>query len=156
MKKSLPLLPVSQKAYTSFIERIFRIFTVESQRTSMLIALDRYLMGDKSYAGDLAPECAMAFEMLRFDIDLAIARSASARLRARQRKENTACGNLPSTHDRRISAKVDSSEPVSPEEKEGEGESLPFIRPKSRRQRRAETRLSKPKKKWSGLGKKRG
>ncbi|MDE6393797.1 MAG: hypothetical protein K2K77_00515, partial [Duncaniella sp.] len=83
MKKCTNTLPISQKAYQSFIDRINAIVGKSQQRRMMLDALDRYLRGDGSdYKSDLDATCAMAFEFLRVDIDAAIRRSTAARSRA--------------------------------------------------------------------------
>ena len=88
MKKTTILRPVSAKAYAGFVERINLVFADSDRRASMLIALGKYLDGDRdNYAAGLTAECRVAFEMLRFDIDLAIARSAKARMRRSRRAE---------------------------------------------------------------------
>lgn len=80
--------PVSQKAYCDFLERISIVFPDLSIRVCIIAAMDKYLEGDRLwYTRELAPEYVMAFEMLRFDIDLAISRSEKAKERARRRKE---------------------------------------------------------------------
>ena len=77
MKKSTITRPVSPKSYARFVERINLVIADEAKRLSMLSALDRYLSGDRAtYAEGLTPDCALAFEMLRYDIDLAIIRSS--------------------------------------------------------------------------------
>lgn len=87
MKKSTELRPVSRNAYKRFIERINIVITDTVKRVLMLDALDKYLAGNRTdYAAALTAECAMAFEMLRFEIDQAITRSEKARSRARYRK----------------------------------------------------------------------
>ena len=87
MKKSAILRPVSQKAYARFVERITLVVTDASKREAMLAALDSYLDGNRdTYDCNLTPDCVMVFGMLRFEIDLAIARSAKARTRVRERR----------------------------------------------------------------------
>lgn len=91
MKKSTATpLPVSKKAYNRFIERINIVITDTDKRAAMAKALDSYLSGDRTdYAAPLSSECAMVFEMLRFEIDQAITRSERARTRALARKAQT-------------------------------------------------------------------
>ena len=87
MKKSAILRPVSNKAYMRFVERIHIVVTDSAKRRAMLAALDSYLDGNRdTYDSELTPDCVMVFGMLRFEIDLAMARSAKARMRARDRK----------------------------------------------------------------------
>ena len=127
----------------------------------MLIALGKYLDGDKdAYAAELTVECRIAFEMLRFDIDLAIARSAKARMR-RSRKAVTISEDqkdkLMSSH-KAVTADVTSPamndracrEDCDNKDDENAGEkSLPMI---PRRVRRAAAkRLSHPKLRWRKL-----
>lgn len=86
MKKSANLRPVSHKAYARFVERISTVITDSTKQKAMLAALDSYLDGDReTYDRALTPDCAMTFAMLRFEIDLAISRSAKARTRARKK-----------------------------------------------------------------------
>lgn len=55
MKKTTSLRPVSAKAYAGFVERINHVFTDSCRRASMLIALGKYLDGDKdAYAAELS------------------------------------------------------------------------------------------------------
>ena len=76
---------MSQKAYARFVERISLVVTDASKREAMLAALDSYLDGNRdTYDCNLTPDCVMVFGMLRFEIDLAIARSAKARTRVRE------------------------------------------------------------------------
>ncbi len=78
---------MSQKAYARFVERISLVVTDASKREAMLAALDSYLDGNRdTYDCNLTPDCVMVFGMLRFEIDLAIARSAKARTRVRERR----------------------------------------------------------------------
>lgn len=134
MKKSTALRPVSQKAYARFVERINLITRDSGKRAAMLAALDRYLEGDRAtYASGLSPDCVMAFEMLRFDIDLAIACSEKARMRAR--KSKTEVAGQPS--------------PIATDKSQvGQPATVPHI---SRRQRRAITRSITPKSRWRKL-----
>lgn len=161
MKKTTSLRPVSAKAYAGFVERINHVFTDSCRRASMLIALGKYLDGDKdAYAAELTAECRIAFEMLRFDIDLAIARSAKARMR-RSRKAVTisedqkdklmpshkaviADETSPAMNDRACREDCDNKEGENAGEK-----SLPMI---PRRVRRAAAkRLTHPKLRWRKL-----
>lgn len=78
--------PVSEKAYKCFTERI-RLVVRDPER--MIAALDLYLSGDKTtYADGLTEGESITFEMLRFEIDNAIDRSARARQRARARRQS--------------------------------------------------------------------
>ncbi len=66
MKKSTILRPVSAKAYAGFVERINLVFADSDRRASMLLALGKYLDGDRNnYAAGLTVECRVAFEMLQ-------------------------------------------------------------------------------------------
>lgn len=160
MKKTI-LRPVSAKAYASFVERINHVFTDSCRRASMLIALGKYLDGDKdAYAAELTVECRIAFEVLRFDIDLAIARSAKARMRRSRKavtisedqkdklmsshKAVTADVTSPAMNDRACRDDCDNKEGENAGEK-----SLPMI---PRRVRRAAAkRLTHPKLRWRKL-----
>ncbi len=54
MKKSTILRPVSAKAYAGFVERINLVFADSDRRASMLLALGKYLDGDRNnYAAGL-------------------------------------------------------------------------------------------------------
>lgn len=76
--------PISEKAYKSFTERIN---AVAPEPARMITALDLYLSGDRTnYADALTANEKPAFEMLRFEIDRAIDRSARARQRAHHRR----------------------------------------------------------------------
>ncbi len=78
--------PVSQKAYDTFVRRIYAVVPKDNRCADMIDALDKYLDGDReTYADALDEHTAITFEMLRFEIDLAIERSARAR-RPRRRK----------------------------------------------------------------------
>lgn len=160
MKKTI-LRPVSAKAYAGFVERINHVFTDSCRRASMLIALGKYLDGDKdAYAAELTVECRIAFEMLRFDIDLAIARSAKARMRRSRKavtisedqkdklmpshKAVTVDVTSPAMNDRACREDCDNKESENAGEK-----SLPMI---PRRVRRAAAkRLTHPKLRWRKL-----
>ncbi len=79
--------PVSQNAYDTFVRRIYAVVPMDHRCGAMIEALDKYLAGDReTYAAHLDEHTAMAFEMLRFEIDKAIERSARAR-RPRRRKD---------------------------------------------------------------------
>lgn len=89
MKTPTRNLPISAKAYATFVERIDVITDDRYDRMFMIEALDKYLAGDReNYNRRLQREFALAFEMLRFDIDAAIERSKRARQRAEQRKQS--------------------------------------------------------------------
>ncbi len=152
MKKSTITRPVSPKSYARFVERINLVIADEAKRLSMLSALDRYLSGDRAtYAEGLTPDCALAFEMLRYDIDLAIIRSMRARMRARTRK-NESEKNV-ATSETAPNVTTLETQPVTP----GEGESTdsdaqqPLIVPPSRRQRRALLHSLRTKSRWRKL-----
>lgn len=153
MKKSAAIRPVSQKAYVRFVERINLVFTDSGKRESMLAALEKYLNGDKeTYSCGLTPDCVLAFEMLRFDIDLAIARSAKARMRAGRRKESAADVDRLTEMLREIAENYSAEHARDCDEKEvGEDAGKPFVAPKTRRQRRAEARCVRQKSRWRKL-----
>lgn len=157
MKKLTILRPVSEKAYASFVERICHVIADKRKRATMLIALERYLAGDReTYALDLTPDCMFAFEMLRFDIDLAITRSAKARKRVRKGKTqaSVAAPAAEKKHDDMSASAeqaVDTCEKI-PAEPTGEcEEGEKFVRPMTRRQRRQKERWMRPKMRWSKL-----
>lgn len=78
--------PISQKAYDTFVRQIFAVVPKDNRCADMVEALDKYLNGDRdTYASHLDEHTAITFEMLRFEIDKAIERSARAR-RPRRRK----------------------------------------------------------------------
>lgn len=84
---------MSQKAYAGFVGRINLVVTDASKREAMLAALDSYLDGNRdTYDCNLTPDCVMVFGMLRFEIDLAITRSAKARTRVRERRASVSPG----------------------------------------------------------------
>lgn len=138
MKKSTITRPVSPKSYARFVERINLVIADEAKRLSMLSALDRYLSGDRAtYAEGLTPDCALAFEMLRYDIDLAIIRSMRARMRARKRKNVATLEPQPVTSAEGESTDSDAQQPL--------------IAPPSRRQRRALLHSLRTKSRWRKL-----
>ena len=154
MKKTTILRPVSAKAYAGFVERINLVFADSDRRASMLIALGKYLDGDRdNYAAGLTAECRVAFEMLRFDIDLAIARSAKARMRRSRRAETKAA---------RISGKTVEADETSPamsdracdedcankDDENADEKSAPVI---PRRVRRLAKRATRPRMRWRKL-----
>lgn len=152
MKKSVSVIrPVSQKAYARFVERITIIVTDTDKRRAMLAALDAYLSGNRdTYARGLSPDCVPAFEMLRFEIDLAIARSAKARMRAgknrvAEEKQPSAqlCDIAPTEQHEKSPAEDDRADYEIAEEAEGG-----FIAPITRRQRRAFMRGLSVKSRW--------
>ncbi|MDE6393880.1 MAG: hypothetical protein K2K77_00945 [Duncaniella sp.] len=78
--------PISQKAYDTFVRQIFAVVPMDNRCADMVEALDKYLAGDRdTYASHLDEHTAITFDMLRFEIDKAIQRSARAR-RPRRRK----------------------------------------------------------------------
>lgn len=91
MRKSIRTLPVSKKAYRSFVDRINDVLGHGSDNASrMLKALDAYLEGNPEPASRLNAACRLAFGFLRHDIDCAMARSNRARERANRSKVETA------------------------------------------------------------------
>ena len=81
-------LPVSQKAYNRFRERILRVNDLFGLDSSyMLWLFEEYMEGRTHDISEGGLACDLAFEMLRVDIDAAIARSARARRNARLRRE---------------------------------------------------------------------
>ena len=81
-------LPISKKAYNRFRERILRVndlFGLDSNY--MLWLFEEYMEGRTHDISEGGLACDLAFEMLRVDIDAAIARSARARRNARLRRE---------------------------------------------------------------------
>ncbi len=163
MKKSTILRPVSAKAYAGFVERINLVFADSDRRASMLLALGKYLDGDRNnYAAGLTIECRVAFEMLRFDIDLAIARSAKARMRRSRRAEAKLEDHRAEPMAARISRKTVEADETSPAmsdracgedcaNKDGENadeKSAPVI---PRRVRRLAKRATRPKMRWRKL-----
>ena len=81
-------LPISQKAYENFRERIKRInnwYALDA--TNMLRMLDDYLAGDSEPGGGASLIHNIAFLFLREEIDRAMARSTRVRENARRRRE---------------------------------------------------------------------
>lgn len=77
--------PVSDNAYFAFAKRIMAVVHGPNCEL-MLQTLNKYLEGDRlAYADDLDEHLRRTFEMLRFDIDKAIERSARARAIAKKR-----------------------------------------------------------------------
>ncbi len=149
MKKSTALSrrPVSDKAYVSFVERVVRVFADVEKRKAMIAAIDRYLDGDRStYAEGLAPDCVLAFEMLRFDIDEAIARSAKARMRVRKRREDT-----PANTDKQKESPAMADRAVDADNKAEDEAERKVVPPLSRRHRRAIQRGLTVKSRWRKL-----
>lgn len=145
MKKSTaPRRPVSDMAYVRFVERVIKVFADVEKRKAMIAAIDRYLDGDRStYADGLTPDCVLAFEILRFDIDEAIGRSAKARMRGRKRRVETTVKQQesPVGIDRACDADNDADDEAAKE----------FVAPMSRRQRRAIKRGLTVKSRWRKL-----
>ncbi len=151
MKKSAILRPVSQKAYDRFVKRIYLVVTNKTKREAMLAALDSYLDGNRdTYDRNLTPDCVMVFGMLRFEIELAMIRSAKARARRKQTEpENQATDNAtsPAADNKPTKKTVNKTEPQSAEDDTTE------ITPRvSRRMCRAVDRMIRSKTKWRKLG----
>ena len=154
MKKSAILRPVSQKAYDRFVKRIYLVVTNKTKREAMLAALDSYLDGNRdTYDSELTPDCVMVFGMLRFEIDLAMARSAKARMRAHRSekpadtRQNLSPKNVKSDSDH---AAVRGENIVDTETEKTESKLSALL--KSRRARRIAARMTKPKTRWGRLG----
>lgn len=155
MKKSAILRPVSQKAYAGFVERINLIVTDTSKREAMLAALDCYLDGDReTYDSNLSPDCVMVFGMLRFEINLAITRSAKARTRNRERgiSVETRCRNAANqsadNSPKNVAVNGNAiAEPISADE-----DSTEVITRLPRHIRRAVDRKARTKTRWRKLG----
>lgn len=167
MKKSscikVHTLPVSKKAYNSFVARIDDILRDDRESAAnMRTALDRYLAGDDSAASSLPATLRLAFGFLRHDIDTAISRSARARMRAQQRKAasspassaTTAIPNTPAKKNpatpatinesvKNISAQNTLSEIKSADEESCSETSDQPSQPLTRQQRRALERASR-------------
>ena len=80
-------LPISQKAYEGFRERIRKVHEyLGFDAGDMLTMLDEYLAGDKDAGGGCCLADKMAFMLMRDEIDRAMARSARARENARLRR----------------------------------------------------------------------
>ena len=159
MKKSVILRPVSNKAYMRFVERIHLVITDSAKRRAMLAALDSYLDGNRdTYDSELTPDCVMVFGMLRFEIDLAISRSAKARTRAQRKstcpEPRKAAGVTPLTTDSKhikttAKAKVTPGTQSTPAEDDKTIEDTPQL---PRRIRRAVDRKTRAKTRWGKLG----
>ncbi len=144
MKKSAILRPVSQKAYARFVERISIVVTDSVKREAMLTALDSYLDGNReTYDNSLSPDCAMVFEMLRFEIELAIARSAKARTRTRAPRKPAG----DKADDRAITAHQQAKDSGPAED-----DTINITPRVSRRMRRAVDRIARTKTRWRKLG----
>lgn len=104
-------MPISVKAYNTFIYRINTLFGSTHEAARMTESLDLYLQGtpfDRLPLHD-TPSLAMVFNMLRQEIDRAMTRSLKARQRAAARKaQTTAQDNLHCT-------KSNATERLSPE-----------------------------------------
>lgn len=104
-------MPISVKAYNTFIYRINTLFGPTREAARMTEAVDLYLQGTPFDMLPLhdTPSLAMAFNMLRQEIDRAMTRSLKARQRAAARKaKTTAQANLHCT-------KSNATERLSPE-----------------------------------------
>lgn len=92
VKAKKKTLPVSRKAYESFIERMRMTFCVLLNRDELfdeaVNLIDSYLETHVFTAAGQSVEVAIAFSILIPEIDKACARSASARLRAAKRKKD--------------------------------------------------------------------
>lgn len=90
-KSFLRILPVSQKAYEGFRERIIRVNKLFGLNPKyMLWLLDEYMYGRTHIKSGGGFVCDVTFKMLCYDIDRAKARSARARENARVRRERKA------------------------------------------------------------------
>lgn len=162
MKKFTASRPVSKNAYNRFIEQINTVITDTGERALMLDTLDKYLAGNRSdYAAALPMACAMVFEMLRFDIDRAIARSEKARSRVRTRKTEapTLSKSKPSPDTKLSKSDFDMLNEIAhmiadslPAEEDDEDNAQPFVAPLTRRQRRNLMRSARPKSRWQKPG----
>lgn len=162
--------PVSQKAYDTFVRRIYAVVPKDNRCADMIDALDMYLDGDReTYAAHLDEHTAITFEMLRFEIDLAIERSARARRPRRRRNIETqpCAAPQPQTTPRpeskvvsiaasqeelpivpRAETQLDNMTQISnPSTRASETSSLP-----PRWMRRAAIMSMRPKKKWKKIG----
>lgn len=120
----------------------------------MLAALDSYLDGNRdTYDSELTPDCVMVFGMLRFEIDLAMARSAKARMRGRRSEkpadtlQNLSPKNVKSDNNH---AAVRGENVVDTKTEKAESKLSALL--KSRRARRIAARMTKPKTRWGRLG----
>lgn len=151
--------PVSVKAYQMFVVRIRMVINDKSRCETMEKALHYYLVGrDDICFGMLDAECRLAFAFLRHDIDDAVCRSESARERALKRKakkeethkddvSDTMSGDMAADSCGSANSHTDNAVTVSDS---ATAEAGP-LRP-SRRQRRAEARALRPKRKWVPIG----
>ncbi|MBD5321836.1 MAG: hypothetical protein HDS01_03575 [Bacteroides sp.] len=159
--------PVSQRAYDTFVRRIYAVVPMDNRCADMIDALDKYLAGDReSYASHLDEYTAITFEMLRFEIDKAIERSARAR-RPRHRKaeaepqvtsvapdekkkdmpkNNKADGILPMSDDKVNDPEMPMHTDNVTQQQEGSEPLLP------RRIRRAAILAMRPRRKWRKIG----
>ena len=151
MKKSAHLRPVSHKAYARFVERISLVVSDKTKRESLLAALDSYLDGDRdTYDSNLTPDCAMVFGMLRFEIDLAIDRSAKARTRhIRSRRQSVKAESA--CHDNPIQPSVNEVNNVT-DVNSPDDDTIEITPRVSRRMRRAVERIARTKTRWRKLG----
>lgn len=148
-------LPVSRKAYSTFVERISYVMITEHQKMVMKDTLDHYLAGDYRYADELDDDMRMAFEMLRFEVDKAIERSARARGRRRKSNENVANESRPDAPEATSSAVMypenykDEPQEMYDEMPENNPGESPFI---PRRLHRAASNAMRPKQRWQRIG----
>lgn len=156
--------PISVKAYHTFIVRIRLVIKDTKMCETMEKALHYYLIGrDDVCFGMLNDECRMAFSFLRHDIDDAVCRSESARERALKRKakkEKAMCSEAAAAEKHETEAdrhfetttlnKRENENPAESNEAEATGPEPIRL---SRRQRRAEARALRPKRKWLPIGK---
>lgn len=157
---SSSLRPVSKNAYNSFIDRISRVMPDDASRTIMVIALDCYLAGDQGFASALNDGMRMVFEMLRFDVDKAIERSARARARRRPQKGDEPAQEVKSESLSEVKAEVKvkkrpaltSPLPYVPDEMYEDSEEMPEEIFVSRRMRRAAAQAMRPKRRWQKIG----
>ena len=160
--------PVSDNAYFSFAKRIMAVVQGPDCEL-MLQTLNKYLEGDRlTYADGLDEHLRRTFEMLRFDIDKAIERSARARALAKKRRPtyqkqhktvSKATANEPKKSVKedvvqkpQLMPVVNSSSvgvPMLPESDTTECTPPPIS---SRRMRRAAAHAVRPRYKWQKIG----
>ena len=78
--------PISRKAYLDFMARIYYVFPFGSSEAEEMVEELDYYIKFKRESGKLSEKLKYAFKFLKMDIDLALARSSSARRRAYLRR----------------------------------------------------------------------
>lgn len=86
--KSLNLhpAPISRKAYLDLVARVYNVFPFGSAETDAMLEEMDYYIKHQRYSDNLSAELMYAFMFLAMDIDLALERTRTARLRASLRK----------------------------------------------------------------------